>query len=422
MAKVSRLYRKLRACGITAASIFTVYLGGQGLLQSNEITSITIHRGKSQRGGGVDPSTIEVGTTRPPVQEASAKLITAELSDMAATELAAHLSDMSSVTAEDLKTRFHGRIGKVSVEDEAKRRLTTYMGASWITMLNYVGRKITPAKDQTLFSVIGNLGNYLDSPYGIEFLWRGTPDKLAAAQDPVRWSDGIGKYATDVGILVRANRNGKYEVQTIGYRKELADTLLPIRPPLTRSQAISPASWEQPNESVGVEITYFAVNAATGAPLQQLVGTEGGVERIREPLEIDWKYVATTPNGELYREALGQVQERNPINYGIPSITIDLLYLLTSDKPYHRWQAAHLLAMEVGDPVFFSGDWPGLVNGVQYAEGITETITPDKWELTLTLLSYQQVTGWAPSPTVPALVWESANYPWDNETRKWDEA
>ena len=422
MDNTHRLNRKLRECGITAQSIFNVYLGSQGLVGSNEITRIIIHRGKSERGGGVNPSTIEVGLTRLPIQEASAKLITADLSDMAATELAAYLSDVSSVTAEEIKARYNGRIGRVSVEDTGKRQLTTYLGASWVTMLDYVPNTHTPTKGQTLFSVIGGLANYLNSPYGIEWSWRGTPDVMAVAEEATTWKESIDRYSKAVGILIRANRDGRMEVQTIGYRKELAETLISIRPPLTRSQAISPATWEQPNESVGVAVTYTAVDIATDTPLTQTVGTEGGVERIREPLEIDWSYIATQPNGELYREALGRVQERNPINYGIPTITVDLLMLLTSPFAYHRWQASHLLVMQVGDPVFFSGDWPGLVRGVQYAEGITERITPDSWELEISLLSYAQVTGYAPSPSVPARVWDSATYPWDNETRKWDEA
>lgn len=419
MANVSRLYRVLRAAGVTAPNIFmTAIGGGYGGIPANQVCSVAMHRGKNARGGGVDPSTLELVTTRMPNADSSGYLITFDMDDTAAAELGATLG----IAPDLFKNRYHGRIGKISIDDQGKRQTTTLMAASWITMLNYVRRTITPHQNQSLYSVINDLCLYEDSPYGISLDFHGTSDRLSVMQDPTNFKDGIDKYSRDVGVLVRARRDGGYDVMSNQYRKDLADLLILSRPHLTRSAAISPAQWEQPNESVGVQIDYTAMNDATDTLFTERVDTYTGEMRTRELEEIDWSYVATTPGGMLYREAAARVYERSPRSFRVPSVTIDLLYLLTSKYPHHQRQAAALLMLDAGDPVFFSGDWPAMVRGVQYAEGITETVTPNEWSITLHLYPYAQVTGYEDSPTVPAQTWDAATYPWDTETRKWDEA
>ena len=78
--------------------------------------------------------------------------------------------------------------------------------------------------------------------------------------------------------------------------------------------------------------------------------------------------------------------------------------------------------MQVGDPVYFSQDWPTPLRGVHFAEGITETIDCDTWEVTLNLVRFRELTGEEPVSPVPARVWDQAQNPWDTETRKWKEA
>ena len=108
-------------------------------------------------------------------------------------------------------------------------------------------------------------------------------------------------------------------------------------------------------------------------------------------------------------------------SYSIPSVEIDLLHLITSPRRYDRDQAARLLTMEIGDPVYLSGDWHHQLQGIHFATGITENITGAGWSLTFSISPAQTVVG-SVSPTVPARVWDSATYPWSDESRTWDAA
>lgn len=422
MSKKLRLARTLEKIGVTAPSPFVAYLGSQGTIPANEITGAVMHRGKSDRGGGVHPSTIELGTTRLPTYDASGYLVTFGLHTDAAAQISAYLAPDATVDPAIIAPRYHGRIGRIEVEDMGKRQLTSYSGASWINALNYAQQPQPVAGGQTLFSVIDDLCLQDTNPWGITLNYLGGSDSIAITQEPAVFKNDIGKYTDDVGILVRARRDGVYDVMSIDYRKSIVQSFIDTRPPLTRSQAISPAVWSQPNEGAGVKITFTAVDAATDAPFTRTIDTETGEIRHREVETIDWSYVKTEYDGRLTSEARARVYARSPRHFNVPSVKVDLLYLLSSDSAYHRRQAAALLMLEAGDPVLFSGDWPTTIRGVQFAEGITEHVTPDSWEIELKLVPYAYVTGDPANPDIPAQVWDSARYPWNDETRTWNEA
>src|SRR5690606_8168113 len=99
--------------------------------------------------------------------------------------------------------------------------------------------------------------------------------------------------------------------------------------------------------------------------------------------------------------------------FRLPSIEVDLLYLLSSGRPYHVQQAGMLLALNAGDPIGLSGDWQPSLRGIHVVTGIDETINNNEWTLKLSLIPHATVFGSA-SPAVPALVWDSATYAWDS--------
>ena len=93
--------------------------------------------------------------------------------------------------------------------------------------------------------------------------------------------------------------------------------------------------------------------------------------------------------------------------------------LLKMGTPYALKIAAQMLTLEAGEPVYLSGDWPTRLQGVHYAEGITETITPNEWRFELSLIPHALGAG-TPSPSVPPLAWDSFTTAWADETRAWD--
>lgn len=415
--KPGRLRRTLNKI-IGTTPLISMSSSTLGTIQDNTITSIVVHRGKSVRGGGSHPSTLEVGLKGRYSAGVAGSNVTVKLNAPAATSLAAHLS----VAASTITDRFTGRLATASIDDTGKKFHTTYGAASWIAQMNHAKRKYTPAALTPMLSVIAGLLDAGNSKRHLDVYLFGDADKIATARDPVTYGDGIGPYAADIGILLQETRDGRTNVLPLEWRMANALTLMNSRLPLTRSQAISPATWEQRNENAAIRVEYKVTNQ-TGDPATRVAETTIGPDDLRETVEIDWAYIRTTNNaGQLYREALARVYESSERIYTIPSITIDLLALIKSDKAYHLKQAGQLLQLEAGDPVFFSGDWPDPVDGIHFAEGITETITPDEWKLELSLVPCAIAVGDKPTGKVPPRVWDSARITWNQETRKWNEA
>lgn len=417
--KPGRLHRVLDKAGIAPGEPkFGLFIGGDGgTYRDEEIMSIATHRGKQSRGGGYAPATLEAtvkGT--PQISDISGQYVRASLTEPAALALATLVGTGQSLIME----RCRGRIGAVNVEDNGNKKAmtTTFTAAAWLNMDKYFPAKTIPADGDTLYHVINNL--IPDEQAFVKLNFHGTSDLVFGTQDPVTFAEGITKYAQDPGILLRDRRDGETDVMSIQFRKEWADTMMGLRVPLTRAQVLAPTEWSQPNEEIGVKVLFSAIVNA-GAPFSKLVDTEPGDIRMKEQIEIDWSYIKTTVGGQLEREATAIVYERTPKQFRIPKVRVDILALIATGKSYHLAQVMNLLVLEAGDPVFLSADWPPMIQGVQYAEEITEKIDSNTWEIELSLLPYSSVTGYSPSPVVPGQVWDSMAGRWDTQTTRWDD-
>lgn len=398
---------------------FSFYSDTTGALYDDQIHELVIHRGKDGRGGGHTSTTLEIsvnGLVSAAVTGTNCRFL---LRDLAADDLAGHTGQ----TRESIQYRFQGRAGVVDVEDTPKRMTSTLSAASWMARMYRSSRTTTPLAGQTIDRVFTDVLDLANSPRGLNVNFAGTFDPLAANQDPVKFSDALSKFGSDIGICFFEKRDGSTTIMSLPYRKTRTDARAATWLPLTRSQAITPANWKQANEYTAIRFLFDVTNA-NGNVVTRTAEIETG-DSLKESVTEDWSYIKSDTagtSGQLYQEAYGRVFETNTRVFSIPSVKVDLLYLLTSDKDYHRKQAGQLLAMEVGDPVFFSGDWPPQLAGTHMAEGITETITPDSWEIELHMVRYAIALGDPFQPEIKPRVWESATKQWNAETLQWDQA
>lgn len=413
--RLRRVLDPIVSVGNYAFAMFSTDTGG---LYENVIQEINVYRGKSGRGGGHHPAVLDIRLSGRYSAAAAGQNVRVFLRDSAADALAAH----TFTTRDAIKTRYTGRLGVTSVVDDGKTFTTTYGASSWLAQMNYSPVHYAPTAGQSIGAAIAGLCQATDPLRGITVNQLGTFDKIATNQPNTLFRDGVAKYAEDIGILLQETRDGETNVFGHQYRADLAGTRIITELPLMRSHAISPAEWKQPNERPGIIVDFTIVNAAGGLTVRTASTSNPGGE-LRETIEIDWSWFKENDvDNQAYREAYGRVYEANARQFRIESVTVDLLYLLGSPKTYHRQLAGQLLALEHGDPVFFSSDWPTELRGVHFAEGIKETVNSEAWELTLDLVPYAQAIGYAPTPTVPARAWDSATYPWDTETRDWNSA
>lgn len=415
--KPGRLRRTLNKIGL-AVPTFGFYCEQLGTLYDDDIHSVVITRGKSGRGGGYNPTLLEISVRGKYSAAIAGKEGRFFIRDLQADPLGAVVGKTGATIAR----RFTGRVGQTTVEDTGKIYTTTIGAASWLAQMNYSTASFDPLVGHNLNTVIRGISHASDPNRGINMVPVGTTEEtISQPRDPVTFRDGIGPYAQDLGILLQETREGVTRILPTLWRIGDVKDRLATELPLIRSQAISPAVWEQLNESPGLKVDYTITND-TGGVATRTAETENTSGENRETQAVDWSFIQVpTVDNQLYREAYGRVFEANTRQFKIPSVTVDLLRLIGSDKPYHRQQAGQLLALEAGDPVFFSGDWPAELRGVQMAEGITETINSEQWTMELSLVPYAQALGDTPAPVVPGRVWDSMIGSWDQENRKWDE-
>lgn len=412
-----RLYRALQPTG----PLFQLAVGGD-TYSDDEITSVTIKRGGQDSGGGITPSTLEVQLpSRQGVASGAATAL--DLTSYGADLLAT----LCGVSASQVRARFAGRVGRQTITDEASRstkagrQTTTMKAASWTAQLSHVNRTYACPKSQGVATMLTNL---LTSPMlpamtapSIK-VGGGELGFVAAAQD-ITFRD-LDKWTTTIGVTIRETRAGARQILGHAQRNRDALAALDTVPPLTRSQALSPATWEQPSEVIPEN---QHVKWGSTAPLGYREQTFGDYDNPNVPVadhDLTHVYWSTTNDAQPVQEGYRLRATLWDKVYRLPSVTVDLLYLVTSPRDYHRAQAAYLLALEVGDPVYLSGDWHSNLRGICYAVGIDERITGTKWELTLSLASSYATTGFA-SPDVPARVWDSSTYQWNQDMQSWDQ-
>lgn len=428
MSKPSRLWRKLGA----TQPIFTGWSETADDLAMNDedIKSITITRGSSGATFGPQTHTLEVDTIRP-YREHTDEPLHLDLTAHGAERIAA----LTGASTSTITPRYFGRIGRQIVDDYgggydlSKWHVSLYC-SKWQSQLansDRLGNQISGGSVHYLMdhfmnpSIDASFMPYMPpavftSPAGDYGTMINDYD-LATAKIP--FSSFAGSYLTAPGYYVQNTRTGADRVMTIDYRWNSATNQLGTALPLTRSQVLAPTQWDQPRQDTPGNhlVTWTGPSGAR----HKTVGPDPSDARI-PVTEHDLSYIRYSDESQPVRLAASAYgAERNDKGYRLPSVTIDLLTLISSPVKADQIQAKQLVSMEMGDPVFLSGDWFRYLGGIVFATGIKETITADKWEIELSLAPSYETTGYT-TPDVPARAWDSARIAWDTETREWNEA
>ena len=404
--KPGRLYRKLRDI---PKPLFRVNTLTTGDITDDSIQSITIHRGKAEPGGGVSPSTCEVVFSDYAPSKAGETL-----SILVSGSAATALGGLVGQGAQGVAPRYSGRVGKQEVEDLGNyTRISTITAASWTAQLENSPQKFSFASGTNIGVLLKTILEPSQLPK-IDAVTYGTFDRTWGAITDQTYSDLIGKFAGDIGILIRESRTGGTDILPMPYRRDTALSLVASSIPLARSQVLSPVHWDQPNE--GVPIVYRLQRRDVNGNVTTVAsGTIDGTSPVED---LDWTYFREYTDQWFYIHAMRSQGFED--RFRLTNITIDLLHLMSSENSYHRTQAGKLLTLNPGDPVFLSGDWPSGLDGIYFVEGITETIDSETWQLDLSIINFRESTGQY-SPEIPAKIWNSARYAWNSETRKWNE-
>lgn len=383
------------------------------------IQSVVINRGVGGRNVGHNPTTCEIR-----VDGRKDGFITGNQMRMFLREDPANrLGDHLGAVGADIAMRFKGRLGRVGIDDTGKRFDSELSGSSFLTQMNYSPAGFVPTAQESLGAILLDMTKANEPVRGIDFGTFIGPVNIVnyAAGETARYREGVGTYAGDIGVLMQERRDGSTIAWSHFTRYDLAASRLLTEWPLMRSQAIAPGHYEQSNDRPAKRVEYTIRNEVGGLATR-VAEVANPTGELRETESIDWsKWQVSTVDNQLYREAYARVFESSARLYSLPTVTIDLLMLLKHSGEYSKRIARQMLLLEVGEPVFLSGDWPPVLQGVHFADGIKETIGPNEWTLELSLIPHAVAVGRV-SPDVPALAWDSATKAWDEESREWDNA
>lgn len=418
----SRLWKKL---GLTSNLINVWSEEAPDLnLNDSNIKSITINRGSDTTGVQDHTLELETAINRGLITDAPLHC------DLTAAGRDRIIALTGAPT--NIQQRYFGRIGRQTIRDaggiDGTQWKTNFYCSKWQSQLansDRLGNQISGEPVKYLF-------DHFLNPTDPRLAYTPKPEYTSPAADygtmvntydlgeaKIPYGEFATKYLADPGYYVQNTRAGADRVMTLKYRWDNALSRMNTWLPLTRSQVISPAGWEQPNENhARNHRTYWLESDG-----KKMAMTGPDINDVRVPVvDHDLSYIRWSSNYQpLHLGYLSYGAERTNSGWRIPTVDIDLLYLISSPFYSHRAQARQLLQMEMGDPVFLSGDWYYALGGIHYAVGITEKITPDVWNMTLSLEpSIAAVGEW--TPTVPARTWESARYSWDEATGTWDNA
>lgn len=408
--KPGRLYRKLQP----EQPLFRLTIEDGTDLRDTTLTGVTIKRGDGSPGGGVSPSTLEVGLS------GFASIRSGLHCSLSLTTYGAQLLNGSvGATASLIQPRFSGRIGRQHVDDRGRRQQTTLLAASWTAQLARVRKTYTPTIGENVATVVSELMTSPALPRLSAPTRMATPDQYGTVhkvEDPQTYGD-ISKWTSDLGLTVRETRAGGQQILTHAQRWADALDRMDRSIPVIRAQALAPAKWQQDSEGIprNQHLTWGAgagTNSATWGDLSDPYAVT---------VDHDLTHARFNNEDQVRAEGFRLRALEWESAYAIPNVEIDLIQLITSAKKYDRDQAARLLTMNIGDPIYLSGDWHNNLQGIHFITEVTETITGNGWSLSLSLAPAQIVVG-SVSPTVPARVWDSATYPWSDESRTWNAA
>ncbi|MDO5618018.1 hypothetical protein [Kocuria sp.] len=419
-----RLYRRLHT-GVGMVAVNTEQLG---TLSDSAVTSITLHRGSDSPDGGLHPSTLEV--------VAPGALYTGNntqayfrLQTTFANRIAA-LDPTKATSGTQIRDRFIGRVGATEVEDRgglaSKGFTTTFKAAHWSSLVMGASRKVQPTKGETVNDLLKRALKHTDLGSKIGTVGIGGPDTIAATTEWTKASEVIDTYGAGTGTQIREMRQGDLWILPIGRRRfELFSTVATTLPVL-RAEGIAPARWSQPIEAANRRLSITRV-VSSGAPYtQDWPFPLANPASLAEPELVDWSNIVAQTESpyEHYRYYMNALNQR----YNVPvtrlqSVRFDLIRLLTSTVPYDRRIAMWLLKLEVGEPVLIGADWPAAIQGAYTAQGITERMDKDTWEIELALHSVSSVMGvlYSERPTIPAYTWDQVRTPWNSTPGAWND-
>ena len=397
-----------------------------GLTQSDDtISSVVITRGTSGRNVGHNPTTCEVEFIGRQAGTYTGLPFRVELRS----DPAERLGEFLGITGTEISDRFRGRLGVVTIEDNGDKAmaLTRFAGSSFLTQMNYSPASFAPYYNETLGNLFKDMIKADEPIRGIVFNNQMEPSNVryygtgSGFDERDLFKNGKDWAAADIGILLQDRRDGSVTAWSHPRRVIQAATRAETDLPLMRNQAISPATYEQPNERPAKIVNYMVHNELGGLATRTAELDNPAGEN-REVEVIDWtKWQVLSLENQLSHEAYARVYESSARIYSIPTVKIDLLMLIRNGGEYARRIAKQTLALGVGAPIFLSGDWPTVIQGTHFADGITETITPGEWTFELSLVPHRAATG-QEAPIVKPRAWDSFTYDWQTETREWDQA
>lgn len=425
MSRTSRLYRKLKP----TQPLFRVYSTSTSdlVLNDHSIRSITIHRGDSTPGTGPYPHTLELVSNEFHLGAISGNSIICDMTTYGKNLMAEMIGSVPS----EVQRRFTGRIGKLSTDDRGGHGThgmnTTITAVSAHAQLSLVDMEFTNYANANLGAALqekqqpGGLGQPITSmlpPAEYHGEAREQFGKLAEPMTFSGYSDAMTKLCSDTGIYAQTRRDGSMYFYAHEYRWDAAlgrinnGTAVPI----ARSQAIGPATWEQPNENLRrAHISIW--KRPDGGTITYPLGVDSAHRNI-PVVEYDMTHVVYENENQPINYALTQWYIERANHYRITSLRIDLLRLITSRYSYDRLLAKVLIEMEVGTPIYLSADWVGDLEGIHFAVGLEESITPDGWDLTINIANSAEVVGKYGVMPLPR-IWEQFGYEWEKETQKW---
>lgn len=399
----SRLWRKLGA----KDQLFRTHTGAAGSNWDGTITGISITRGSNTAEPNVPIATCQY-TVKGEYHDIIGSRSTVEMTDYGA-NLVASLA--GNINPQDIKTRFFGRTGIVTIQDSSPtKKMTTIQSSSWLSVAKQskftpaitVGKRVGQIAGEAI--AIPNLrdvysvrtyGNYRDTVFSVD------------DQKPVGFGPVVEKYGLATGLqIVEINQRREIQLWTLEERAEAIKKAATSAPHLTRSAAISPAKHSQNIDQWNYLYEVKVHNSdGTLATLSFPTPVDGNYI---EKKDIDLTYIRrNTPQVYLFASALWE--RTTKVKVTPESITVDILALLTSESKHHRHQAGYLLALNPKDPIFFSGDWQDYLRGVYTAEQIKETITHKSWTIELLLFPAQWTLGQNLDAIAPApQTWEAA--------------
>lgn len=416
----TRLYRHL--ADRLALPLFRMTVNGWDRQDDHTIESVTINRGLGQPGGGVAVTTMEADIAgdfaQSPFTGSTARLV---INDV---EALRYLTGVLGRPAADFADRFRGRVGPIEVTDNGNGRpmSTKITCSSWISQESYSGRKRTLTRPMFLNDAVQDL-MYAENRFYTMHRY-GDRDVLYETIENTTYSDEINKLTSDYEILIGDLRNGDARFMYLPWRVQEAANRVHTQAPLMRSQVIAPATWEQSNETYATKYEIRFVG-----PDGNMTGTtrysQSNLAAAAETRDLDWSYIQSrTDHWDFASRAIIYRETTN--RFAIPSVKVDLLRLLTSDRAYDRRVAGELILAETGDTVNLAGDWPNIIDGVYVITGMTETISPDEWSIDMSLSTASAALGTVLSDIpgqdeIPPLVWDQATRTrWNDDSRKWD--